>query len=625
MEKETNVPHGTKARMPENANEKKDALTVRKIVPDTSILIQGRLSALIKAGELRNARLIVPRTVVDELQAQASRARDIGFKGLEELKELRRLAAEGAVTIEFSGARPTMEEIQLAKKGRIDAIIRDVAAKEGATLVTGDYVQALVGEAEGVSVELIRKPVVKHVKLESFFTTDTQSVHLKVGVCPLAKKGKPGAVTLVKIRDTLVQEDEINDIVTEVMDKVRIQENSFVEISKLGAVVVQMGDYRIAITRPPFSEGMELTAVRPIAKLTLSDYKLHAELERALTEKSSGVLIAGPPGSGKSSFASALAEFLQKRGMIVKTFEQPRDLQVGPEITQYAPLEGSWENTAEMLLLVRPDYTVFDEVRHTRDFHVFADMRLAGVGMIGVIHATTPVAAIQRFVGRVELGVIPHVIDTVIYIKDGRIEKVYTLELTVRVPTGMKEEDLTRPVIDIRDFATKEMEYEIYTFGEENIIIPVKGRARQPKPEMKEFEKRKVTEVLKRYDPQADVTFDGSSVTAIVHSDAISRLIGKKGKNIQEMEKKLGVRISVEPRETTLKGGVSWGYEETGAYVQITVERALVGKKVDLYKGDEYLLSANVGKDGCISISKKSPMGRKVLSAVASQDLMVKA
>jgi len=618
----TNIKETKEVRMNKNVEEN----VARKIVPDTSILIQGRLSALIKSGELKNARLIVPRAVIDELQAQASRARDIGFKGLEELKELRKLAEQGAVTVEFTGTRPTMEEIQLAKKGRIDALIRDVAGKEGATLITGDYVQALVAEAEGVSVELVRKPVVKHVKLESFFTADTQSVHLKVGVCPLAKKGKPGAVTLVKIRESIVQEDEINDIVVEIMDKVRIEANSFVEISKLGAVVVQMGDYRIAITRPPFSEGMELTAVRPIAKLTLADYQMHAELERVLTERPSGVLIAGPPGSGKSSFASALAEFLQKRGKIVKTFEQPRDLQVGPEITQYAPLEGSWENTAEMLLLVRPDYTIFDEVRHTRDFHVFADMRLAGVGMIGVIHATTPVSAIQRFVGRIELGVIPHVIDTVIYIKDGRIETVYTLQLGVRVPTGMKEEDLTRPVIDIRDFATGELEYEIYTFGEEKVIVPVKGRRTQSRPPMKEHEKRRITETIKRYDPHAEVVFeDSGSVTAIVSSEAISRLIGKKGKNIQEMEKKLGVRINVEPRETTLKGGVSWGYEETGAYIQIIVPKDLIGTKVDLYRDDEYLLSANVGKDGYIAIKKKSPVGKKLLSAVASETLRVKA
>ncbi|MFH1294392.1 MAG: PINc/VapC family ATPase [Candidatus Aenigmatarchaeota archaeon] len=595
----------------------------KKIVPDTSVLIQGKISELIEKNELKGIRLIVPRAVIDELQAQASRSRDIGFKGLEELKTLRKLATEGKLEIEFTGQRPTLEEIQLAKKGRIDALIRDVAAKVGGVLMTGDYVQALVAEAEGVSVELIRKPVLREVSIEGFFTSDTQSVHMKVGVKPVAKKGKPGEVQLVQIRDKPVNQDEIDTIIAEIMDKVRVDENSFVEISRMGAVVVQMGEYRIAITRPPFSDAMELTAVRPIAKLSMDDYRLHEQLERSILENSKGILISGPPGSGKTSFASALANFLQQKGKIVKTFEQPRDLQVVPEVTQYAPLERSWENTAEMLLLVRPDYTIFDEIRNTKDFKIFADMRLAGVGMVGVVHATTPVSAIQRFVGRVELGVIPHVIDTVIYINAGRIEKVFTLELTVRVPTGMKEEDLTRPVIDIRDYETKALEFEVYTFGEENVIIPIKKQEDSP---LRQLAKQKIMEQMRKYDPQAKVDFvNDGRVIALVRNDCISKLIGKKGQNIQELENRLGIRISVEPKEATLKGGIQWSYEETGAFLNIAVPEHLVGQKVDLYRRDDYLMSAHVGKQGYISIKKKTPVGRKLLGAVASDELQVKA
>jgi hypothetical protein len=71
-------------------------------------------------------------------------------------------------------------------------------------------------------------------------------------------------------------------------------------------------------------------------------------------------------------------------------------------ITQYAPLDGKMENTADILLLVRPDYTIYDELRKTPDFMVFSDMRLAGVGMIGVVHATRAIDAVQRFIGRIE-------------------------------------------------------------------------------------------------------------------------------------------------------------------------------------------------------------------------------
>ncbi|NIM46116.1 MAG: ATPase, partial [Nitrososphaeria archaeon] len=59
------------------------------------------------------------------------------------------------------------------------------------------------------------------------------------------------------------------------------------------------------------------------------------------------------------------------------------------------------------------------EIRESPDFKVFTDMRLAGVGMIGVVHSTDAIDAIQRFITRTELGMIPSVIDTIIFIKYG--------------------------------------------------------------------------------------------------------------------------------------------------------------------------------------------------------------
>jgi ATPase len=47
--------------------------------------------------------------------------------------------------------------------------------------------------------------------------------------------------------------------------------------------------------------------------------------------------------------------------------------------------------------LSRPDYTVYDEVRNKSDFELYKDMRLTGIGLVGVIHATRPVDSIQRF------------------------------------------------------------------------------------------------------------------------------------------------------------------------------------------------------------------------------------
>ncbi|MFH1200508.1 MAG: ATPase, partial [Candidatus Micrarchaeota archaeon] len=172
---------------------------------------------------------------------------------------------------------------------------------------------------------------------------------------------------------------------------------------------------------------------------------------------------------------TALAEYYASCKKIVKTLESPRDLQVSKDITQYAPLEGSFAQAADVLLLVRPDYTIFDEVRRLDDFKTFTDLRMAGIGMVGVVHASKAIDAVQRFIGKIELGVIPQVIDTIIFIAKGRVAKVYDLAFVIKTPHGMREADLARPVIQVKDFMTAQVEFEIYKWGEETVVFPVLG------------------------------------------------------------------------------------------------------------------------------------------------------
>jgi ATPase len=70
---------------------------------------------------------------------------------------------------------------------------------------------------------------------------------------------------------------------------------------------------------------------------------------------------------------------------------------VPDEVTQYSFSYAPHSEIRDILLLSRPDYTIYDEVRNQEDFMLFKDLRLAGIGLVGVIHATNPIDSVQRF------------------------------------------------------------------------------------------------------------------------------------------------------------------------------------------------------------------------------------
>lgn len=596
----------------------------KTIVPDTSVLIDGILTDRIEKENIsKGTEVIVPGFVIGELRAQASKGREIGFKGMEELKKLRKLSEKDIIKFSRKGRKQTLEEIKLAKSGRVDALILEMASEENAVLYTSDRVQALNAEVEGVSVEYF-EPYEKEktTTIEEMFEKDYMSIHLKENTIPLAKRGDPGNIKLEKISDKKFTKKKMEKMAKEIMDAARYEEDSFIELGGHKASVVQLGNIRISIARPPFSDGIEITAVRPVAKVGIEDYDMADKLKERLKEKAEGILIAGPPGSGKSTFASALGEFYESQEKIVKTMESPRDLQVKDEITQYTRLHGSYEKTSDLILLVRPDYTVFDEVRKTEEFEVFSDMRLAGIGMLGVVHATEAIDAVQRFIGRVELGMIPSIMDTIVYIKGGKIEKVYYVKLIVKTPTGMTEADLARPVVEVRDFESNKLAYEIYTYGEENVIVPVEEGEADKESSVKNLAKKTIVKEMKKYDQSPDVTFTSENrVTVKVDNENIARIIGKNGSNIDKIEDKLGIGIDVLPKTKTFGNEVDFDVSETGANVILEFDDHYAGKTANFYEGKEYILSAAIGKNGQIRIKKDSEMGEEIMNALIKKKL----
>ena len=599
------------------------------IIPDTSAVIIGAISEIIETEDIDYPEIIVPEAVVCELEHQANANRSEGIRGLKELQKLQQLQYEGELSISFKGRRPTNYDIKYAKSGEIDSIIRDLARSEMGTLLTNDKVQAETAKAQGIPVYFFKQQhKEKPLSIEKFFDEDTMSIHLKENIVPMAKKGTPGHVNFEVLSEKRYSYKELKKIVDEILDKAKSDPKTYLESEKEGSFVVQSREYRISIAYPPFSEALEITIVRPVANISLDEYNLSEKLLNRIQTSAEGILISGSPGAGKSTFVQAIANYYSsKLNKIVKTMESPRDLQLPDEITQYAPLEGNMENTADVLLLVRPDYTIYDELRKNSDFNIFADMRLAGVGMIGVVHATRPIDAIQRISSRVELGVIPSIVDTSIYIENGKVTSVYETKMTVKVPTGMKEADLARPVIEVRDFETGELKNEIYTYGEQTIVMDMdlvngtaEGERRKTSVE-KIAEKEILRKVRKLLPKKAKVDVEVTSperANIYIPEEFIPKIIGKNGKRIAEIEESIGISLGVEVIETksVSKAPIEVDIIHTNKQLILDLGREKGRKNFDVYIAGEYLLTATTSKKGEIKIKKGIELSDFIIEAI---------
>src|SRR6185503_18088180 len=135
----------------------------------------------------------------------------------------------------------------------------------------------------------------------------------------------------------------------------------------------------------------------------------------------------------------------------------------------------------------------------------------------------------------------------------------------------------------------------------------------------------RVMDIVRRFDPHAEVkVVSDNKVQVRVSKEAAPRIIGKGGATVSELEEMLGVKIDIEAKIPTLGKEIEFEISESGSSVNVMFDDDVVGREVEIYIGDEYVLSSQVGKKARVKIDKRSDSGRKLVSAmIADQEVKI--
>ncbi len=376
--------------------------------------------------------------------------------------------------------------------------------------------------------------------------------------------------------EKVVSQDEIDHLIAWMYHEIELNDTSFVEINNQYSQVLQIWTYRVVIVNQPLVKKTEITIVKSILQRTLDQYTIPENVLNHILHKARWIMITWAPWEGKSTFAQAFVQELAKKDLIIKTVESPRDLVLDEHISQYSFSHASHNEIRDILLLSRPDLTVYDEVRNKEDFILFKDLRLTWIWMIWVMHATKSIDWVQRMLGIIDMWVIPQVVDTIIYIKSWDIDQVLCLEQTVKTPVWMASEDLSRPVLLATDCETWDHLYEIYSYWDSTVVMPLENIKEQENKKtnaIEKYAKRWLEEYFSQeFWTQLLVKISWPQSIKIYVPERIKpRIIWKWWTRIQNYEKTLWVSISV--RDITERS--DWASDKQA----FTVDELIKGKK----------------------------------------------
>jgi len=186
----------------------------------------------------------------------------------------------------------------------------------------------------------------------------------------------------------------------------------------------------------------------------------------------------------------------------------------------------------------------------------------------------------------------------------------------------MTESDLARPVIEIRNFENNTLEHEIYTFGEENVIVPIGKKSK--KVGIEKLAEDKIRDIFKRYDPKSEVKIiSDNRVKVLVDKQAIPSIIGRGGSNINDIEKTLSIHIDVVGKDSiseVVSGDLPFSFSESKTSLVLTVSREYTSMHADIFVNDKYVTTTRIGKKGQIKIPRRSDVAKNLMQLASSQN-----
>jgi predicted PilT family ATPase len=165
----------------------------------------------------------------------------------------------------------------------------------------------------------------------------------------------------------------------------------------------------------------------------------------------------------------------------------------------------------------------------------------------------------------------------------------------------------------VTSFFTKKVEYEIYTFGEQIVVMPVdwENKVKSWSSKIGEYAKHTINQKLQSLIPcDFLVKVKGTSLDIYVPEFYKGRVIGKWWASINELEKTVGLKINVKTFDDLplLEAKVHISEGKNSLTIGFPDERA--NKQVSLIIGDE-LLQLSTDAHGIINIKEK-PMIKSI-------------